>query len=70
MKERSVQESIERMKKVLPIIAKVKQSHSGEDWKGTETCPVCFGVLFLTHSSYNGHVWGKCETKDCLSWME
>jgi hypothetical protein len=33
-------------------------------------CPVCKGRLHLTQSSYNGHVWGKCETEKCVSWME
>ena len=34
------------------------------------TCPVCDGRLHLSQSSYNGHVHGKCETDDCVSWME
>lgn len=34
-------------------------------------CPVCkTGKLHLSQSSYNGHVHGTCETKDCVSWME
>jgi len=33
-------------------------------------CPVCKGRLHLSQSAYNGHVWGKCETADCVSWME
>ena len=33
-------------------------------------CPICKGKLHLSQSAYNGHVWGKCETQDCLSWME
>ena len=33
-------------------------------------CPVCKGRLHLSQSAYNGHVWGKCETTDCVSWME
>ena len=33
-------------------------------------CPVCKGRLHLDQSAYNGHVWGKCETEGCLSWME
>lgn len=30
----------------------------------------CGGKLHLSQSSYNGHVHGKCETPDCVSWME
>lgn len=33
-------------------------------------CPACKGKLHLSQSSYNGHVHGKCETEDCVSWME
>lgn len=33
-------------------------------------CPVCKGRLHLSQSSYNGHVHGKCETENCVSWME
>ena len=33
-------------------------------------CPVCKGRLHLSQSGYNGHVRGKCETKDCLNWIE
>jgi hypothetical protein len=33
-------------------------------------CPVCKGRLHLSQSSYNGHVHGKCETPDCVAWME
>ena len=33
-------------------------------------CPICKGKLLLSQSAYNGHVWGKCETAGCLTWME
>ena len=33
-------------------------------------CPVCKGRLQLSQAAYNGHVWGKCETKGCVQWME
>lgn len=33
-------------------------------------CPICKGRLHLSQSAYNGHVHGKCETQDCVSWME
>lgn len=62
--------SMERFKKTLPIIAKVKQEHQGQNWKGIEACPVCGGKLHMTHAASNGHVWGKCETDNCLAWME
>jgi len=33
-------------------------------------CPACKGRLLLSQAAYNGHVWGKCETEGCVSWME
>lgn len=33
-------------------------------------CPECKGRLHLSKCSYNGHVWGKCETEGCLTWMQ
>ena len=34
-------------------------------------CPTgCGGKLHLSQAAYNGHVWGKCTTEGCLSWME
>jgi hypothetical protein len=62
--------SAERFCKAIPIIGAVKEDHRGEDWEGDVTCPVCGGVLHLSHAAHNGHVWGRCETKGCLAWME
>lgn len=34
-------------------------------------CPTgCGGKLHLSQAAYNGHVWGKCTTAGCVSWME
>lgn len=33
-------------------------------------CPVCKGRLYLTQSAYNGHVHAKCQTPDCISFIE
>lgn len=41
-----------------------------QDRRGVVTCPACKGRLHLTQSAYNGHVYGQCETKGCISWME
>lgn len=41
-----------------------------ENRTGVVECPICKGRLHLSQSSYNGHVHGKCETQDCVAWME
>jgi hypothetical protein len=38
--------------------------------EGTKTVTRRLGWLHLSQSAYNGHVHGKCETDDCVSWME
>lgn len=66
----AMEAAIARMKRTLPLCARIKAEHKGESWKGVETCPECGGKLHLSHAAMNGHVWGKCETENCLAWME
>lgn len=68
--EKAIEESMRRMALAAPLIAAMKKQYKGKSVKGVKTCPVCQGKLHLSHSGYNGHVWGKCETDGCLSWME
>lgn len=68
--EKGFEESMERMRKVGPIVGQVKKEHKGEGWQGTIDCPCCDGKLHLSHAASNGHVWGQCETEGCLNWME
>lgn len=44
-------------------------SNKNKGTKGEIECPKCKGKLHYTISGYNGHVWGKCETENCLAWM-
>ena len=37
--------------------------------RGIVICPKCNGELMYTVASINGHIWGKCKTKDCIQWM-
>lgn len=39
--------------------------------EGKVPCEACgTGEIHLTMAAYNGHVWGKCTTDGCVSWME
>ncbi len=71
---RETQEAIDRatrrLIRSLPLIEMVKSAHRGEDWQGVQECPECGGKLHMSHAKSNGHVWGLCETKGCLQWME
>jgi hypothetical protein len=45
-----------------------KKGHGGKD---SLPCPVCkTGTLHYSVASYNGHLWGQCETKGCMAWMQ
>jgi len=58
-----------RMEKAAPIISNWREKlpiGKSEIIK----CPVCGGKLHLSQAACNGHIHGRCETKDCLQWME
>jgi len=38
--------------------------------KGTIECPRCGGVLHYAVVPSNGHMRGKCETDNCLQWIQ
>lgn len=50
-----------------PIISRVKRTHSGRNWSGTEECPACHARLSISHSARNGHCSVKCQNADCVS---
>lgn len=68
--EKAVQRMMDNFRLSLSLTAKIKKDHKSEDWNGEEECPVCKGRLFIRHSGYNGHTWGKCQTTNCLAWIE
>lgn len=68
--QRLITQSIERMKSATAMIRSIKLEHAEENWNGSVKCPICNGVLRVTHAAYNGHVHGRCETLGCLAWIE
>lgn len=65
-----IEQRMEMHRKVGPVVVEIKRQHKGESWSGVVDCPCCGGKLHVSHSGYNAHVHGKCETDECLSWME
>jgi len=49
--------------------AKTLGLKKGRGGAGTTECPICKGVLHFSVAAYNGHLWGKCDTKGCAAWM-
>jgi hypothetical protein len=67
----AIQEMLDRMEIVGPAVIKWRvKPKPASDRREVIECPKCHGKLHLHQSSYNGHVRGHCETKDCVSWME
>lgn len=51
--------------------AKAKGFKRGNGGRGKVKCPCCeSGELHYSVASLNGHLWGKCSTPDCVSWMQ
>lgn len=67
--EREWNKVVDRMVIASPVITAWKRAHPNGG-TGTTECPICHGTLHLSMAAYNGHTHGKCETKDCLNWME
>lgn len=63
-------ESEAKAAKAADLCEKIRVEHKGHDWEGVEVCPVCKGKLHISHAGYNGHLMVKCETENCLAWME
>jgi hypothetical protein len=65
----AIEKSIRMMEVVMPTV---------EVWRNKPPigkaevieCPECKGKLHLSQAAYNGHVFAKCETPGCVSWME
>lgn len=65
----AVEKSMRQFTVVMPVVAKWRKKYPRGKAEIIE-CPKCKGKLHLTQSAYNGHVWGKCETEGCVSWIE
>jgi hypothetical protein len=64
---------------MVAYTGKVREWREAQGWSkknrvaatGKVACDVCkTGEIHLTMAAYNGHVWGKCTTDGCVSWLE
>lgn len=58
-----------RIKLVLPVVKEWRAKQPQGKYEVIE-CPACNGRLHLSQAACNGHVHGKCETENCIHWME
>lgn len=72
--EAAMEQSMQRTMKAITAIsidAEKRGFRKGNGGSAQMSCPVCEdGKLSYSVSSYNGHRWAKCETEDCVSFME
>jgi hypothetical protein len=64
-----IDKAIQNIKIAMPLISKIKEEYP-DGGIGTKDCPVCGDKFHFSVAACNGHVHGKCETDDCLSFME
>ena len=63
--------AISRTMTVMKAIAKWRTIPKPlNDRREVIVCPICDGQLHLFQSGYTGHCHGKCETEECVAWME
>ena len=65
-------ESIDAVVAMISASADAKQKgfKRGNGGRGEMQCPICKGTLCYSVASINGHIWGKCKTDGCVSWMQ
>ncbi len=78
-REREIKESTANMLSAITLICEKHPEiqpefeMSMDDQKkgltGIIECPACEGELHYSVSGGNHHIWGKCKTEGCLSWM-
>lgn len=68
--------SLDRMRKVMLPVSEWRKAQAWSkrnkvSASGTVPCAACgSGTIHLSMAAYNGHVWGRCTTAGCVSWVE
>lgn len=65
----SINETLNYLEDIEPIKHRLIIEHFGETWYGQEPCPRCAGILHIGMIKPH-HTYGRCETANCLNWME
>lgn len=68
--ERQFDAGRDRLEKALNAVRPLRKIYKGQDASGILACPICNGNLHWRIAAYNGHMWGRCETLDCINWIE
>jgi hypothetical protein len=68
--EAAIKAVVDRHTKMAPWIRDMRMKHRKEGFRGVVECPVCKGRLHFTVSNYNGHTSGRCESENCVNYIE
>lgn len=68
--EAEIKAVIERHMRMEPFIRDMRMKHRKDGFRGIVECPVCKGKLHFTVSNYNGHTSGRCESENCVNYIE
>ncbi len=64
------QADLVEVRKIVPLLGRIKSEYQGKDWAGIQACPICHQQLFVQHFGVDDRTWGKCETTGCVAWLE
>ena len=56
----------EFLKNIVSVIASIPEKGDS----GTVECPACKGIVHWTRARSNGHRWARCETENCIAFIE
>lgn len=68
--EARMQECFRKSMMADDLREEMRKKYRRTGYRGIVECPVCKGKLHMSVSSTNGHTMGKCETEECLNWIE
>lgn len=70
--DREFNEYVNRFVKNLTVVRPAIEAQHAETgkWSGVVDCPECTAKIHWSKAQCNGHVHARCETENCISWME
>jgi hypothetical protein len=68
--EKEMEAHTELFMVAVKAVEPIRKHYKGKNYLGTIECPICKGELVVRHAACNGHIWAKCKTEGCVSWVE
>ena len=50
---------------IIDVLEQVKDLEKGQSKE--IKCPKCGNTMFIQKSAYNGHMFARCKTRDCIT---